>query len=162
MSIYLIYKLSIASLNLSLTPKHPYLIMQLSLVSEMPELEKKIFLDIYATIYFDTRRNRPRLKTIEGQRIPCDLKVGCPTKVISDFPEGTIYKLDARLVQKNGRRPYFLTINKNKVQRAIEYFDHNIQIQKGLKLHQKAKSITFKKIKKEKDSIKVFEEISIF
>ena len=136
--------------------------MQLSLVSELPELEKKVFLDIYASVYFDTRRNRPRLKTIDGQRIPCDLKVGCPLKIISEFPEGTIYKLDARLVQKNGRRPYFLTINKNKVQRAIEFFEHNIQVQKGLKLEQKAKSITFEKIKKEKMPVKVYEEISIF
>lgn len=136
--------------------------MQLSLVSELPELEKKVFLDIYATVYFDTQRNRPRLKTIDGQRIPCDLKVGCPKKIISEFPEGTIYKLDARLVQKNGRRPYFLTINKNKVQRAIEFFDHNLQVQKGLKLEQKAKSITFEKIKKEKVPVKVYEEISIF
>ena len=136
--------------------------MQLSLVSELPELEKKVFLDIYATVYFDTRRNRPRLKTIDGQRIPCDLKVGCPLKIISDFPEGTIYKLDARLVQKNGRRPYFLTINKNRVQRAIEFFDHNLQIQKGLKLEQKSRNITFEKIKKEKAPVKVYEEISIF
>jgi hypothetical protein len=136
--------------------------MQLSLVSELPELEKKVFLDIYASVYFDTRRNRPRLKTIDGQRIPCDLKVGCPIKIISEFPEGTIYKLDARLVQKNGRRPYFLTINKNKVQRAIEFFDHNLQVQKGLKLEQKAKNITFEKIKKEKVPVKVYEEISIF
>jgi hypothetical protein len=136
--------------------------MQLSLVSELPELEKKVFLDIYASVYFDTRRNRPRLKTIDGQRIPCDLKVGCPMKIISEFPEGTIYKLDARLVQKNGRRPYFLTINKNKVQRAIEFFDHNIQVQKGLKLEQKAKNITFEKTKKEKVPVKVYEEISIF
>lgn len=136
--------------------------MQLSLVSELPELEKKVFLDIYASVYFDTRRNRPRLKTIDGQRIPCDLKVGCPLKIISDFPEGTIYKLDARLVQKNGRRPYFLTINKNKVQRAIEFFDHNLQVQKGLKLVQKARNITFEKIKKEKVPVKVYEEISIF
>jgi hypothetical protein len=136
--------------------------MQLSLVSELPELEKKVFLDIYASVYFDTRRNRPRLKTIDGQRIPCDLKVGCPIKIISEFPEGTIYKLDARLVQKNGRRPYFLTINKNKVQRAIEFFDHNIQVQKGLKLEQKAKNITFEKIKKEKVPAKIYEEISIF
>ena len=136
--------------------------MQLSLVSELPELEKKVFLDIYATVYFDTRRNRPRLKTIDGQRIPCDLKVGCPLKIISDFPEGTIYKLDARLVQKNGRRPYFLTINKNKVQRAIEFFDHNLQVQKGLKLEQTARNITFEKIKKEKVPVKIYEEISIF
>lgn len=134
--------------------------MQLSLVSALPELEKKIFLDIYAKVYFDTRRNRPRLKTLEGQTIPCDLKIGCPLKIISDFPEGTIYKLDARLIQKNGRRPYFLTINKNKVQRAIEFYDHNIQIQKGLKVEKKQPKLTFEKIKKE--SKKGFEDIMIF
>jgi hypothetical protein len=136
--------------------------MQLSLVSEMPELEKKVFLDIYASVYYDTRRSRPRLKTIEGQRIPCDLKVGCPQKIISEFPEGTIYKLDARLVQKNGRRPYFLTINKNKVHRAIEFFDHNLQVQKGLKLAQKAKKVTFEKVKKEKEVVRMIEDITIF
>ncbi|MCU0469855.1 MAG: hypothetical protein MUF58_14770 [Arcicella sp.] len=135
--------------------------MQLSLVSEMPELEKKVFLDIYAKVYFDTRRNRPRLKTLEGQPIPCDLRVGCPAKIISDFPEGTIYKLDARLIQKNGRRPYFLTINKNKVQRAIEFFEHNLQIQKGIK-SEKPKKVTFEKIKKEKVANKELSDISIF
>ncbi|MDZ7897579.1 MAG: hypothetical protein U5N85_06070 [Arcicella sp.] len=134
--------------------------MQLSLVSEMPELEKKVFLDIYAKVYFDTRRNRPRLKTLEGQTIPCDLKIGCPLKIISDFPEGTIYKLDARLIQKNGRRPYFLTINKNKVQRAIEFYDHNLQIQKGLKVEKKQPKVIFEKVKKE--SKKYYEEIMIF
>lgn len=134
--------------------------MQLSLVSEMPELEKKIFLDIYAKVYFDIRRNRPRLKTLEGQTVPFDLKIGCPLKIISDFPEGTIYKLDARLIQKNGRRPYFLTINKNKVQRAIEFYDHNLQIQKGLKVEKKQSKLTFEKIKKEPK--KAFVEIMIF
>lgn len=134
--------------------------MQLSLVSEMPELEKKIFLDIYAKVYFDTRKNRPRLKILAGQTIPCDLEIGCPLKTISDFPEGTIYKLDARLIQKNGHRPYFLTINKNKVQRALEFYDHNLQIQKGLKVEKKQPKLTFEKIKKEPK--KVFEEIMIF
>ncbi|MEA5139878.1 hypothetical protein [Arcicella rigui] len=136
--------------------------MQLSLISQMPELEKKIFLDIYAKVYFDTRRNRPRLKTIDGQTIPCDLKIGCPTKIISDFPEGTIYKLDARLIQKNGRQPYFLTINKHKVQRAIEFFEHNLQIQKGLKTDVKPKKVTFEKMKKERKAKKVNEDITIF
>lgn len=136
--------------------------MQLSLISEMPELEKKIFLDIYAKVYFDTRRNRPRLKTIDGQSIPCDLKIGCPTKIIADFPEGTIYKLDARLIQKNGRQPYFLTINKKKVQRAIEFFEHNLQIQKGLKTECKTKKVTFEKVKKDKKTDTFKDDISIF
>lgn len=134
--------------------------MQLSLISEMPELEKKIFLDVYAQVYYDTRRNRPRLKTIDGQTIPSDLKIGCPSKIISGFPEGTIYKLDARLIQKNGRQPYFLSLNKNKIQRAIEFFDYNLQLQKGLKNDCKTKKVKFEKIKK--DKLIVVEDISIF
>jgi hypothetical protein len=134
--------------------------MQLSLISEMPELEKKIFLDVYAQVYYDTRRNRPRLKTIDGQTIPSDLKIGCPSKIISGFPEGTIYKLDARLIQKNGRQPYFLSLNKNKIQRAIEFFDYNLQLQKGLKNDCKTKKVKFEKIKKDKSI--VVEDISIF
>ncbi len=107
--------------------------MQLSLISEMPELEKKVFLDVFAKVYFDRRLRRPRLKTIDGQTIPADLTIGCATRILSQFPEGTIYKLDVRLIQKNGRQPYFLTLNHRKVQRAIEFFEHNLQLQCGLK-----------------------------
>ena len=104
--------------------------MQLSLITELPELEKKVFLDVFAKVYFDNSRKRPRLKTIDGQNVPPEMSVGCPSKILQD-PEGTIYKLDARLVLRNGRQPYFIAKNKKNVQKALEFFDYNLQIQKG-------------------------------
>lgn len=105
--------------------------MQLSLLSDLLGNEKTYFLDVFAQVYFDASRKRPRLKTIDGQNIPSELKVACPKKIISHFPEGTIYKLDVRLIQKNGCQPYFMTVNKNSVQRAIEFFEYNVSLQKG-------------------------------
>lgn len=121
--------------------------MQLSLVSEMPGLEKKVFLDVFAKAYFDRKLHRYRLKTIDGQLIPADLTIGCTNHVISQFPEGTIYKLDVRLVQKNGRQPYFLTLNHKKVQRAIEFFEYNLQVQTGKMECKTKKTVVFEKKK---------------
>lgn len=103
--------------------------MQLSLVSELPEFEKKVFLDVFAQVYFDNRRNKLRLKTIDGQPIPSELQVGCATHALTKFPEGTIYKLDARLVKKSGKKPYFIALKRKNVERAIEFFDHNLKLQ---------------------------------
>ncbi|MFN8356118.1 MAG: hypothetical protein U0Y10_16800 [Spirosomataceae bacterium] len=113
--------------------------MQLSLVSELPEFDKKIFLDIFAEVYYDSRRNRLRLKTIEGQRVPAHLMVGCEACAIAKFPEGTIYKLDARLVKKQGKKPYFVAIKQKKVERAIEFFEHNLKLQQRVPLPPTAK-----------------------
>lgn len=105
--------------------------MQLSLVSELPAFEKKVFLDIYAKGYFDTRRSKMRLKTIEGQAIPADLVVGCTQKALSQFPEGTIYKIDARLIKKEGKKPYFVAAQRKCLERALEFFEHNLRLQQG-------------------------------
>ncbi len=108
--------------------------MQLSLLSLLPELDKKVFLGVYAQLYFDTTRCRFRLKTIRGQQVPADLHVGCSTKAITAFREGTIYKLDARLVRQSNRQPYLLAVNRRNVERALEFFEHNLQVQQGLPL----------------------------
>lgn len=105
--------------------------MQLSLVDEVPELNKVFFLDIFAESYYDSARNRMRLNTIKGQQIPASLKVSCPSKLIGHYPEGTIFKLDARLVRRDGRQPYFISINRQNLQRAIEFFDYNLKVQNG-------------------------------
>lgn len=106
-------------------------IMQLSLVDEVPELNKIFFLDIFAESYFDDKRKRMKLTTIQGQSIPANLKVSCPSKLISYCAEGTIFKLDARLVRRDGKQPYFIAINRRNIQRAIEYFDYNLKVQNG-------------------------------
>jgi hypothetical protein len=72
-----------------------------------------------------------KLKTINGQQVPEDIKIAIPSKFITKYPEGTIYKVDTRLVNKKGKRPYFIAKNSKSVQRAIEYFDYNLKVQNG-------------------------------
>jgi hypothetical protein len=108
-------------------------LMQLSLVDEVPELNKIFFLDVFAKSFFDSGRKRMRLNTINGQSVPRDLKVSCPSKLVANYPEGTIFKLDARLIRRgDGGHPYFVAVNRSNLQRAIEFFDINLKVQKGL------------------------------
>ncbi|MFT4031889.1 MAG: hypothetical protein QM669_05685 [Siphonobacter sp.] len=101
--------------------------MQLSL---LPDDEPRFFLDLYAQVVFDSRRKRPRLKTIDHQRVPGNIAVRCPRRFFQHFPTGTIYKVDARLIQSPGKQPYFVAINQRTMQPALEFFDHNRSIQK--------------------------------
>ncbi len=107
-------------------------LMQLSLVDEVPELNKIFFLDVFAESFFDTGKKRMRLTTINGQKVPCNLKISCPSKLVSHYPEGTIFKLDARLVRRgDGLHPYFIAVNRSNMQRALEFFDYNLKVQNG-------------------------------
>ncbi|AWV97623.1 hypothetical protein [Arcticibacterium luteifluviistationis] len=105
--------------------------MQLSLIDEVPEMSKSFFLDVFAEAVVDANNASIRLETIDGQQVPCDLKVSVPRKIISKFPGGTIYKLDTRLVRKNGRKPYFIAVNRKNVRRAMEFFEYNLKVQNG-------------------------------
>ena len=104
--------------------------MQLSLVDEVPELNKIFFLDVFAESFFDSGKKRMRLNTINGQKVPCNLKVSCPSKLLAHYPEGTIFKLDARLVRRGEEKhPYFIAVNRSNMQRALEFFDYNLKVQ---------------------------------
>ncbi|MDP5121463.1 MAG: hypothetical protein NWQ46_07710 [Spirosomaceae bacterium] len=105
--------------------------MQLSLVTEAPELDKKFFLDLFAMAIYEPRLDKMKLETIKGHQIPCELKISCPHKFLRNHPEGTIFKLDARLVRRDGRKPYFIAINRKNILPAIEYFDYNLKVQNG-------------------------------
>jgi hypothetical protein len=94
-------------------------------------VNKSFFLDVFAEAVLDTNKAQMRLETIEGQQVPCDLKISIPKKAISRFPEGTIYKLDTRLVRKDGKKPYFIALNKKNVRRALEFFEYNLKVQNG-------------------------------
>ncbi len=103
--------------------------MQLSLIDEIPGFNKAFFLDVYAEALCDS--GKMRLKTINGQQVPEDLSVSIASRFISKYPEGTIYKLDTRLVNKGGKKPYFVALKAKKVERAIEFFDYNLKVQYG-------------------------------
>ncbi len=105
--------------------------MQLSLIDEIPELTKTYFLDVFAEALYDVKADKMKLKTINGQQVPVDLKVSIPSKFITKYPEGTIYKVDTKLINKKGKSPYFVAKNAKKVERAIEFFDYNLKVQYG-------------------------------
>lgn len=105
--------------------------MQLSLIDEVPEFTKTYFIDVYAEALYDEKSDKMKLKTIVGQRVPHDLKVAIPSKFIARYPEGTIYKVDTKLINKKGKRPYFIAKKSKSVQRALEYFDYNLKVQYG-------------------------------
>ncbi|GAB2772493.1 hypothetical protein GCM10027275_14230 [Rhabdobacter roseus] len=79
----------------------------------------------------DSRTKLPTLRTLEGQRVPPEFKIRCDRRAIADFPEGTIYKLDIRLIETRGKRPYFSALRSKKVPRALEFFEHNLLVQRG-------------------------------
>lgn len=105
--------------------------MQLSLIDEVPEFTKSYFLDVYAEALYDEGKDKMRLKTINGQQVPEDLSISIASKFISKYPVGTIYKLDTKLINKGGKKPYFIAVKAKGVQRAIEFFDYNLKVQYG-------------------------------
>ena len=111
--------------------------MQLSLIDEVPEFTKSYFVGVYAEALYDEKTDKMKLKTINGQQVPEDLKVAISSKFITKFPEGTIYKVDTKLVNKKGKRPYFIAKHAKSVQRAIEYFDYNLKVQYGFDYYQR-------------------------
>jgi hypothetical protein len=98
---------------------------QFSIFDIIPEVEKKVFLDIFAISFFDANRKRLRLQTLEWPEVPQNLKIGCRIKHLGIYPEGTIYKLDAKLVKNKKGYHYLSAITKNPIQPAIEFFKHN-------------------------------------
>lgn len=105
--------------------------MQLSLVDYCPEFTKDYFLDVFAEAITDGKSETMHLETIDGQQVPCKLKVSCPRNLISKYPEGTIYKLDTKLVRKGSKKPYFIAVNRKNMNRALEFFEYNLKVQNG-------------------------------
>jgi hypothetical protein len=103
--------------------------MQLSLIDEVPEFNKRYFLDVFAEATVVGKK--VKLKTIIGQQVPENLKIRIASKFISKFPVGTIYKVDTKLVNKDGIKPYFVATRGKGVERAIEFFDYNLKLQYG-------------------------------
>ncbi len=105
--------------------------MQLSLFNASGLKEKKVFLDVFAKMQCDGRARKPVLRTISGQQVPLHLKVKCQKNRITTFPEGTIFKLDVRLVTPSRQSPYLTAIRNSRISRAIEFFDYNLTLQKS-------------------------------
>jgi len=85
------------------------------------------FLDCFIQT-IQTGKKRIRMKPLEGQNVP-DLFVECSRPERLKYPIGTIFKADLKIIQVNNKKPYLITRHR-KLERAIEYFEHNRQLKK--------------------------------
>lgn len=106
--------------------------MQLSLLEYFPDIEKRIFLDVFACLRVEEGTKKLFLYPMEGQAVPLYIKVRCNRQVINAFPPGTVYKLDVRLVLQKDKKPYFSAVSNKKICRALEFFEHNLDLQNGI------------------------------
>lgn len=89
-----------------------------------------IYLDCFIQSYKEG--TRIRVKTMPGQVVPV-LNVECSHRDRERFPVGTIFKADLKLLQSANKKPYLVS-RSMKLKVAIEYFDHNLQLQKPFKM----------------------------
>lgn len=87
--------------------------------------------NIYLDVYLVSVKigNKVRLKPLEGQVIPNSYFVDCSRTLRKQYPIGTIYQSDVRLVQPKNRKPYLQAIHRNNLERAIDFLEHNIILQ---------------------------------
>lgn len=105
--------------------------MQLTLFESSGEYKPQVFLDVYAKMLREGKSKHLVLKAIEGQTAPSRLKIRCFKKALTQFPEGTIYKLDVKLVRTRKNSPYLTAVNNRNILRAVEFFEYNVKIQKS-------------------------------
>lgn len=93
-----------------------------------------IYLDIY--IQSVQEGTRIRLRPLPDQDVELTgrdlslLHVSCSRSLRKKFPIGTIFKCDVQLVEKgNGIKPYLKLREGSRLERAIDYFDHNLKLQ---------------------------------
>ncbi|WKN32150.1 hypothetical protein PZB74_02125 [Porifericola rhodea] len=86
----------------------------------------------YLDVYIQSVRikNRVRLQPLADQRIPL-LFVSASRKSRLHWPVGTIFKADLVLVKKEKIKNFYRLRKGQKLERAIAYFDHNLQLQQN-------------------------------
>ncbi|MDF9799741.1 hypothetical protein OKW21_005004 [Catalinimonas alkaloidigena] len=86
----------------------------------------------YLDVYIQSVRikNRVRLQPLADQHIPL-LFVSASRKSRLQWPVGTIFKVDLVLVKKEKIKNFYRLRKGQKLERAIEYFDHNLQLQQN-------------------------------
>lgn len=117
---------------------------QLSLFSESSIFEQaqlkqrskaEFYCDVFVGSYIDEKKQRIRIRPLANQPISSELFVCCSHKARNFFPEGTIFKIDVRLAYGKKGKKYLRSRTGQPLQRAIEYFNHNLALQKTAHVH---------------------------
>jgi hypothetical protein len=90
-----------------------------------------VFHNIFAVSFYDSDTHSLRVRPMEGQKVNANLTIKCSAKLRRLYPAGTIYKLNVRLVRERNKKPYLVALKLDELNRAIEYFEHNLRLQKG-------------------------------
>jgi len=85
---------------------------------------------VFAISVLEGKRMRLKVLSISSQKEIGGLYVRCNKKLREAFPQGTVYRFRADLLEgKKGIR--FLSSKKKYFERAIEFFEHNLRVQIG-------------------------------
>ncbi len=89
--------------------------------------------NIYLDVYLVSVKigNKIRLKPLEGQNVASSYFVDCSRSIRKHYPIGTIFQSDVRLVHPKNRKPYLQVIHRNNLERAIDFLEHNIILQRS-------------------------------
>jgi len=86
---------------------------------------------VFAVSVKEGKGMRLKVLPIGSQKEIGGLYVRCNKKLRDAFPQGTVYRFRADLLEgKKGIR--FLSSKKKYFERAIEFFEHNLMVQMGL------------------------------
>lgn len=88
-----------------------------------------VFLDVYLVSV--KIGSKIRLKPLDGQHVPSSYFVECSRTLRKQYPIGTVYQTDVRLVQPKNRKPYLQAIHRNHLERAVEFLEHNLILQRS-------------------------------
>jgi hypothetical protein len=88
------------------------------------------YCDVFVCSVWDEKKKHIRMRPLPKQAPSCELYIRCSHKARKLFPIGTIFKIDLRLAEGKKGNPFLIARAGKPMQRAIEYFEHNIQLQK--------------------------------
>ncbi len=85
---------------------------------------------VFAVSVKESKAMRLKVLPIDSQKEIGGLYVRCNKNLRDAFPQGTVYRFRADLLEgKKGIR--FLSSKKKYFERAIEFFEHNLRVQMG-------------------------------
>jgi hypothetical protein len=93
--------------------------------------EVQWFCDVFVCSSMDKKKKRIRIKPLDTEKVDSSLYVCCSHKARNLFPVGTIFKIDLRLAYGRKGSPYLKARVGKPMGRAIEYFEHNLKLQKA-------------------------------
>jgi hypothetical protein len=110
-------------------PPRADLMPQISLFEFIPDVKKRVYLDLFGMSYYDNKTKKIRLCTLKNwENTPQDINISIAQKTLLTYPIGTIFKMDAKLIKHKTGKHYLSALKRKTILPAIEFFTHNINL----------------------------------